>query len=227
MPTKSRTFNLQCDTSEFVRRSEELRLQLIREAPDDVKYAAQVFANIAQKNTPPSIGKSTIEKKYYERPYVILLRLIRGGYRGMTATQQDMDEFAHGMIYKVINTNGHKFKDGVPFGYCKSKGQLKAMCRIATRGLMRVMWGKGLDEIGANVPLSIQRLLNKSPLLKQLQYSNVTLTANDDEVTLEIDNRAKNIEKIAGYAKAKALKSTAAALERRVKERIDRLNANL
>lgn len=200
--------------SDFVKKANEFIKDAQNESVKIVQACASAFANGAQKFTPPSIGKNSIEKKYYQRPFLVLIRLIRGGYAGMAASQEDIQQFRNGMIYKVLDTRyPNKKRSNVAFGYCKTKGQLKKLCKIETRGLSRVMWGKSLEDIGVKVPTTIQRLLRKSPKLAGLNFNKNKIIEQNDTVTAEIENDVARIERYgkmaeqAGYVNAqKALR---------------------
>ena len=192
------------DLKDFVAKANKVIKDTQEESVDIIKQCATAFANGAQKFSPPCIGKNSIEKKYYQRPFLVLIRLIRGGYAGMTANQEDIQQFRNGMIYKVLDTKSPlKYKSNVAFGYCKTKGQLKKMCKIENRGLGRVMWGKNLDEIGVNVPSTIQRLINKSRNLNSLDFNKNTLTETDSSVSVEIENKASYSERWGRFAEQK------------------------
>jgi hypothetical protein len=212
--------------TDFIKKANEVIKEAKAESVKIIQACAAAFANGAAKFTPPSIGKNSIEKKYYERPFVVLLRLIRGGYAGMAATEEDKQQFRNGMIYKVLDTRyPNKFRSNVAFGYCKTKGQLKKLCKIETRGLSRVMWGKDLEEIGVKVPVAIQRLLRKSPKLQSLDFNKNKIIENGDTVAVEIENDVARIERYgkmaekAGYTNAeKALRVQLRLLAEKQKE---------
>ena len=65
------------------------------------------------------------------------------------------------------------------------------------------MWGKNLDEIGVNVPSTIQRLINKSKNLNNLNYNKNTLIENNDSVSVEIENSASYAERWGKFAERK------------------------
>lgn len=213
--------------SDFVKKANKVIKDTQEESVDIIKQCATAFANGAQKFSPPCIGKNSIEKKYYQRPFLVLIRLIRGGYAGMTASQEDIQQFRNGMIYKVLDTKSPlKYKSNVPFGYCKTKGQLKKMCKIENRGLGRVMWGKNLNEIGVNVPSTIQRLLNKSRNLNSLDFNKNTLTKTDNSVSVEIENKASYSERWGRFAEKRGYENSRRTLNLRLKLIAER-NKNL
>ena len=200
--------------TDFIKKANEVIKEAKEESVKIVQACAAAFANGAAKFTPPSIGKNSIEKKYYERPFVVLLRLIRGGYAGMAATEEDKQQFRNGMIYKVLDTRyPNKRKSNIAFGYCKTKGQLKKMCKIETRGLSRVMWGKSLEEIGVKVPNAILRLLRKSPKLQSLDFNNNKIVAQGDSVAVEIENDVARIERYGKFAEKKGYTNAEKALK--------------
>lgn len=202
------------DLSDFEQKAKKAAEEIREDTLETVKYCANVFSNAAAKYTPPCIGKSSIEKKYYERPYLVLIRLIRGGYAGKTATEEDREQFRNGMVYKVLDTRGRK---PTTYAYCKTKGQLKQLRRIANRGLSRVMWGKNLEEIDVKVPAAITKLIGKSPNLNKLNFNENTLTDDGDVVEVEIENDVANVERYAKFAEKKGYKAVEGALRHRLK----------
>jgi hypothetical protein len=197
----------------------------LQEVPDKLKdiliKCAPEFSKAAAKYTPPSMGKNSIEKKYYSRPYIVLIRLIRGGYKGMKATDEDVRQFKAGMIYKVLNT-----KSGVPKGtalaYCKRKSDLRRLTKIETRGLSRVMWGTDLPVIGEQIPPSISRLLRKSPQLNRVDLNKIDFDEKSTEVTLNIENKVAKIESYAKIAENQGYKKIMSAIMRELKKLVDK-----
>lgn len=202
------------DLTDFEQKANAAAKEIREESLDTVKYCTNVFANAAAKYTPPSIGKSSIEKKYYERPYLVLIRLIRGGYGRHRATEEDVEQFKNGMVYKVLDTrNGHT----KTFAYCKTKGQLKQLRRIANRGLSRVMWGKNLEDIDVKIPAVITRLIGKSPNLDKINLNENKLINDVDVVGVEIENQVANVERYAKFAEKKGYDKVRSALAVRLR----------
>lgn len=202
------------DMSDFEQKANQAAKDIKDDTVETVKYCANVFSNAAAKYTPPSIGKNSIEKKYYERPFLVLIRLIRGGYAGKTASEEDREQYKNGMVYKVLDTRKGKSDT---FAYCRTKGQLRQLRRIANRGLSRVMWGKDLEEIGVKVPAAITRLIGKSPNLTKLDFNDNRMETNDDVVEVEIENDVANIERYARFAEKKGYDKVRSALAVRLK----------
>ena len=194
---------MQYDMKDFEQKANKLVQDVMSESEEIVKHSAVVFANAAAKWTPPRKDGSmslNIPKEKYERPFVVLSKLIAGEYDGLYATEIDRAQYQRGMKFKIYNTKKNKPERAPAFAYCKTKGELKRLRRIAHRGLAKVMWGKSLDQIGVNVPIGIQRLINKSPALETLDYSDTELTNEADKVSVTIKNSASDIEKYASAA---------------------------
>lgn len=217
---------LKYDLDEFQSKCNELMQNIRKETVDILKKSTVVFVNAAAKATPPKRNGSfsmTIEKEKYQRPFVSLLKLIRGECGGLTANEIDRSQFAKGMKFKIFNTrNTSNLSKAPAYAYCRSKGELKQLCRIKHRGLAKVMWAKSLTNIGVNIPIGIQRLINKSPALNDLTYSKTTLENEEDKATVKILNQATNIDKMGDNAKrqgyykvAKELKHRLAALAKK------------
>ena len=211
---------------DFEEKAKRLMDDISLESQDIIRRSAVVFANAAAKWTPPRRGGSpsmTIPKEKYERPFVLLSALVAGGYPGLAATDIDRAQLKRGMKFKVYSTRKSQQQSKAPaFAYCKTKGELKRLRRIANRGLAKAMWGKSLATIGVNVPLGIQRLIGKSPALAGLDYSETALETRDAKVSVTITNSASDVEKYAsaaeryGYDRAMAeLRHRLAAIAKR------------
>ena len=74
----NKTVKVDWDQSEFEKKAE----QFLKEVPEAMKEilieTAPEFSKAAAKYTPPSMGKGSIQKKYFERPVLVLARLING-----------------------------------------------------------------------------------------------------------------------------------------------------
>ena len=207
------------DMSTFEENVKKLIDDIQSETVELIKNAAVVFANAAAKWTPPRKNGSpsmTIEKEKYLRPYYVLSVLIQGGYEGVGASEIDKAQFKNGMKFKILNTKHNRQKNAPAYAYCKTKGELNRLRKIKNRGLAKAMWGKSLDSIGMNVPIGIQRLLNKSPNLESLPYSHTELEKEEDSVAVTIENRAENIEKYAKPAEAYGYKKVQQELRHRL-----------
>ena len=79
------------------------------------------------------------------------------------------------------------------------------------------MWGKNLDEIGVNVPSTIQRLLNKSRNLNSLDFNKNTLIENNDSVSVEIENKASYSERWGRFAEKKGYENANKTLKIRLR----------
>lgn len=130
--TSSRKIRLDWDTSEFEKKVNDLIQQIPEELEDILIDSAPEFVKGAIKWTPPCMGKNTIDKKYFTRPILVLIRLIRGGYPGMKASTEDIQQYKAGMVYKILYTKSGKPK-GTAYAYCKTKSQAKKASQILTR----------------------------------------------------------------------------------------------
>ena len=209
------------DQTEFDKNAKKLIEKIPVEISDILVKTAPIFVSTAARWTPPSMGKSTIEKKFYERPYLILARLVKGGYAKMKPTKEDVEQYKRKMVYKVLDTRKGKPK-GTAYAYCKTKGELKRLLKIETRGLARVMWGTDLESIGAQIPSSILRLIKKAQKLKHLNFNEINISSEEDETTLNVINSAKNIDSIASMAKAQGFKKIMNAIMKELKKLVDK-----
>lgn len=217
----TKNIKLDWNTEEF----EQNVNRIIEEIPDEIgdilKDSAPVFVKAAARYTPPSIGKNIIEKKHYERPYLVLSRLVNGGYSKYKATKQDIEQLRAGMIYKILDTRKGKPK-GAAYAYCKRKGDLKKLIKIKTRGLARVMWGKDLPNIGQSIPNTLLNLIKKADKLSNLNFNQIDVVNNDDESTLNITNNAKNVENYGRMAESQGYKKSLNFIMKKLKEIAER-----
>lgn len=141
----NKSIKVNWDQTQFEKKAEKY----IKEIPDELKnilvQTAPEFSKAASKYTPPNIGRQSIQKKYFERPVLVLARLINGGYAKQKATEQDKAALKAGKLYKVLYTKAGA-KKGQAFAYCKTKAEIKRARKIETRGLSRVMWRKGFTS---------------------------------------------------------------------------------
>ena len=99
----SRSIKFDWETKDFEKNLEELRQEIAEDTKDILIRNAPKFAEAASKYTPPDIGKNTIDKAKYERPILILSRLVNGGYYQYKPTQEDINQLRKKMVYKVLN----------------------------------------------------------------------------------------------------------------------------
>jgi hypothetical protein len=220
-PNSTRKISFDWDQKEFEKNVEELIKEIPEEITDILTEAAPEFSKAAAKYTPPCIGKGTIEKKYYTRPILVLVRLIRGGYQEFKATDEDRKQFKAGMVFKVLDTRSGKPK-GTAYGYAKTKGAAKKLSVIHTRGLARVMWGKDLPSIKAAIPSTILRLMRKAKDLDRLNYSDASLYSEEDETVLTIENKAKRVESFGRLAEKHGYKKIMNVIMKKLKTLVDR-----
>ncbi len=209
--------NFKYDLSSFNENVKRVIADIREETGEILKKSAVVFVNAAAKQTPPDIHSYTIKKERYERAFYVLIRLVRGGYHRVHATEEDREMLKQGMVYKVVDSRTRK-----AVGYCKTKQELKKLRRIETRGLSKVMWGKSLSEIGLPIPIGIQRLMNKSPLLKSLPYSKTSFYKQEESQTVEVTNKASKIENFGRSAEAAGQRAVARELRWRLKAIADK-----
>lgn len=212
----TRSVKVSWDTSEFEQKLKDVGEQIYKETDDILVKLSTSFAGGAAKATPPSIGKASIEKKYWSRPILSLALLVRNRYPNYKATKEDYIQYRKKMKYKVLYTKSG-IKKGTPFAYTRSKAAARKAAKIETRGLSRVMWGKNLDSIGAKLPNSLLRILSKSPKLSTLNLNTVKQIKTDQERSVEITNSVKAIERYARKAELVGYKAVSNSLMRELK----------
>lgn len=204
------------DLSEFEKKVNEFMTETQSKTKDILVAVAPDFSNYAAKYTPPSIGKNSIDKKFYTRPILVLSKLLAGEYQDQTPTEEDRKQIKNKMKFKVLYTkNG--IKKGTAFAYTKSISQAKKAAKIANRGISRVMWGKNLESISATVPSSLQRLIRKSPSISKYNFNKVSLKAENDETSVLVVNNIKNVERYAKMAERQGYKKVSSSIMRELK----------
>lgn len=74
----NKTVRVDWDQTEFEKKAEKF-LKEVPEAMQEILIeTASEFSKAAAKYTPPCMGKNSIQKKYFERPVLVLARLING-----------------------------------------------------------------------------------------------------------------------------------------------------
>lgn len=125
------------------------------------------------------------------------------------------------MLFKVLNTKAGVHR-GTAFAYAKKKSELKRLKKIETRGLSRVMWGKDLPSIGAEIPNTIQRLMRKSSRLSGIDLSEIYITKKNTETELNFVNNSKNVERYAKIAEKQGYKKILNGIMRELRKLVDR-----
>lgn len=205
------------DLSEFEKNVDRFIKDVQNESVEILRTVTPEFVTQAAKYTPPNIGKSSIEKKFYTRPILVLSKLIAGEYQGLTASNIDIGQYKKKMKFKILYTKSGVRK-GTAFAYTKTLAQAKKASKIANRGISRVMWGKSIDMIGAKIPASIQRLINKSPNISKYNYNSASLSQKDDKTSVEIKNKVKGIERYSGEAEKRGYKKVVNSITRELKK---------
>lgn len=214
---KEYNIKLEFDMGDFEKAIERVIMKTKEQAKEVLRHSAKVFANAAAKHTMPNKGYVTIPNKKYDRPYVNLRALAAGKIEGLRASEIDLGQLRNGMIFKIFDTRRtSNLKRAPAYKYCRTKEELKILRRIKNRGLAKAMWGKSLTQIGTNVPLSIQKLLRKSPHLESLDLSSSRFEEKDDDISVVIENKAYDIERYADYARNEGYKAALRELKHRM-----------
>lgn len=218
LKSHSKTIKFDYDIEEFKANIQRLIEQIKGNTKEILIEASSEFAKQASKYTPPCIGKNSIEKKYYTRPILHLKTLITGGYSNFKATAEDLEQFRHNkMKYKVVNTKKGAEKDAA-YGYCKTKSEAKKMAKISNRGLARILWGKSLPDIAAEIPNNIVRLMGKSPNMTDKKLSEAKYAEQNEEGTITINNKFKNLSSFGRLAQKHGLKKVTVYINKKVKQ---------
>lgn len=212
----TRSVKVSWDTEDFEKKLKEVGEKIQEETDDMLVRLSTSFVGGAAKATPPSIGKASIEKKYWTRPILSLALLVRNRYQNFKATKEDYEQYRKKMKYKVLYTKSG-VKKGTAWAYTKTKAAAKKAAKIETRGLSRVMWGKNLGDIGAKVPNSLLRILAKSTKLSTLNFNTVKQIKTDEERSVEITNSVKAIERYAKKAELIGYKAVTNSLMRELR----------
>lgn len=177
----------------------------------------RVFATEAARFTPPNMGKSIIDEKYYYRPILTLTKLVRGEYRRTYATPQDKEMLKQGYNFKVLNTRYKKHKKGEAYAYTKDIKEAKILSRIRNRGLARYTWAGVINNkisemytdksnrrrnsfMEAELPLIFQRLSKESPNITKYQLAGRAMTYRNGVFTAYIENMMTESERYCSVA---------------------------
>lgn len=213
----SRKIKFDYDLSDFEKNVQRFIDDVQNETVDILRKVTPDFVSQAAKYTPPNIGKNSIEKKYYTRPILVLSKLIAGEYNGITPSNIDIGQYKKKMKFKVLYTKSG-VKKGTAFAYCKTISQAKKAAKIVNRGISRVMWGKNLETQGIKPPVSIQRLINRSPNISRYNYNSISLVKQADETGIEIINKVKGIERYSKEAERQGYKKVFNSITRELKK---------
>lgn len=221
MAEKSKFIKMTVDDSDFQKNVKRLQEELPEQFKKILIDSSPQFVKAAQKYTPPSLGRASIQKKFYTRPIIFLLNLVRFGRVGrFQCTPKDIQMFRKGYKYKVINTRNGGTKKAI--GYTKTQGQAKKMAKIQTRGLMRAMWGKTLNKIGAKIPNSIASLLRKGKRLSSINLSDTKLKKKDTITQVQITNKAAESQRFVSIAISRGLKAVQRFIVRQLKKIVNK-----
>lgn len=125
------------------------------------------------------------------------------------------------MLFKILyNKDG--LQRGTAFAYCKKKSEIKRFKKITTRGLSRVMWGKDLPAIGAQIPSTIQRLMRKAPGLLTVNLNKIYIKKTGDETVLNITNDVSKLERYAKIAEKHGYKKIMSGIMRALKKLVEK-----
>lgn len=220
--TKSKFVKMQVDDSDFQNNIKKLEKELPEQFKKILVDASPQFAKAAQKYTPPNLGKASIEKRFYSRPIIFLLNLVRFGRIGkFKCTDEDIQMFRKGFKYKVVNTRaGTKY--GHSIGYTKTQAQAKKLAKIQTRGLTRAMWGKQLTKIGAKVPNSILSLMRKGKKISTLNLNDVKLSSNEKQTEVQITNKAAESQRFVSIGISRGLKAVQRYIMKQLKKFVNK-----
>lgn len=219
---KKSTVKITGDATQAIKKVQEVVSTVKKDSREITVSIIPDVVAVISKYTPPCYGKNTIEKRLYTRPVIFLPLLARGKVDGQRANSQDYAQLRDGKLYKILYTK-RGMKKGQAFAYAKTKSQAKALSKIQNRGISRVMWGKSLPDIGAKIPNTIVRLMNKSPNMtsKSLSKSILQTSNNLSNVSLTIENRVQNISNYGKEALNHGYKKFHSLFSRRMKQKMD------
>lgn len=185
-----------------------------------IRSMARVFCQTAAKFTPPNMGKSYIDEKYYYRPVQDLSLLAKGQYSPYHATKADYQALRKGYKFRVLNTKvGHK-KNEV-YAYTRGINEAKRLARIENRGLARYTWGNALNnkgihwsegkmdqfvhsQIEVELPPIFKRLERKSPNITKFNFGSRQMSYRNGIISMTILNRLAQSERYCQIAVGKA-----------------------
>lgn len=199
-----------------------------RECRKVVMAGAAAYVSVAQRHTPPSLGRQDIESTFYQT--LEMDRALEKGERtgGMRVIYFLRECVKNPRTRRLKHMFGKLLQEG--YEYCvvihskarKTRGTwthykpfrtLDEARKFATedyRGLMRTAWGLGFIRAAGRVPPVFNRYMERRPkLIRQVALSSVKLHPSGMEV--EIENRA--IPDGAGFLPGLDLTSSLAAVK--------------
>lgn len=173
-------------------------------------------AESASKFVPPKNGNSwsrSIPAKLYKRPVFPLSIMIKKDKRNKALYKEKLDQ---GFRFVVSKTSGKKRSKF----FAKTLRQAKSRySRIKYRGLLKVMYGINLIQVGKQSAL-FSKLLSKSPDLARVRHLNTIIYSNPkkDAYSMTNSNKAWEINSFARKSIQQASKVIKRTLNKLVKD---------
>lgn len=222
------TVHLKFELKDFYRNVYAMREATYAECRKTVMAGAAAYVSVAQRHTPPSLGKQDIESTFYQT--LEMDRALEKNERtnGMRVIYYLREAVRNPKTRRLKHMFGKLLRDG--YEYCvvihskarKTRGNwtyykpcktIDEARKIATedyRGLMRTAWGLGFIRASGRMPPVFNRYMERRPkLIKQVALSDVRIDPSGMEV--QITNKA--IPDGAGFLPGLDLTSSLAAVK--------------
>ena len=201
------TVRLKMELKDFYKNIYEMRDADYRECRKCVMAGAAAYVSVAQRHTPPSLGKQDIQTTFYQT--LEMDRALEKNERtnGMRVIYYLREAVRNPKTRRLKHMFGKLLRDG--YEYCvvihsksrKTRGNwtyykpcktLDEARKYATedyRGLMRTAWGLGFIRVSGKMPPVFNRYLERRPkLIKMVNLSETKL--HPDGMEIEIVNKA-------------------------------------
>lgn len=204
---QSQTAKLSVALDEFHYLAEKFISESIEEAKKCVLQGASVWATVAQRHTPPDLGKQRFSDTYYQtlelnyvldkgartyglRPIYFLKECVRNP-RTRRLKRMFGKLLQQGYQYVVVIHSKSRRTKGVWTYYkpCHSIAEARKYAREDYRGLLRAAWGLGFIPITGKMPPVFNKYISKRPKIKNMT-SLSTVVLSPDELTVELTNHA-------------------------------------
>lgn len=197
---------LRFELKDFYSNVYEFQKQTFRECRACVLTGSAAYASVAQRHTPPSLGRQDIDSTFYqtlEMDRVLEKNEKTNGMRVIyylrecvrnPATHRLKHMFGkllrHGYEYVVVIHSKSQKRKG-RWTYYKECRTIEEARKYATedyRGLMRAAWGLGFPRVSGGIPPVFNRYLQRRPMIRRMINTMGQVTLAPSGMEMEIVN---------------------------------------
>ena len=198
---------LKFQLEEFILNMNKMKDETYRECRKCVVQGAAAYVSVAQRHTPPSLGRQDIESTFYQSlemdrvlektEHTNGMRVIYNMRKCVRNPQTHRLKRMFGKLLRegyeyvvVIHSKSRKTKGNwTYYKPCHSLDEAKRYANEDYRGLMRAAWGLGFIRVSGRVPPVFNRYLERRPkIIKQVGLAETKLHPSGMEI--EIINKA-------------------------------------